>query len=73
MLWLRTHGIAVFVATGVFFVALAIAAWVAVGYGGAIIVGVLALIWLVFALPPLVMYFDDANNPESHRFPDALG
>jgi type IV secretory pathway TrbD component len=72
MRWLMTHGISMFVATFVFFVALAIAAWIWIGFGAALIVAVATAIWVAVALPPLVQYYDDANNPASGRHPDAL-
>ena len=70
--WLFSHGITMFVATLAFFVVLAIAAWIAVGYGAAIIVAVAGLIWVAIALPQLMVYFDQTDNPSSGRYPDAL-
>ena len=71
MLRLVTHGFSAFVATLAFFVLLAVAGWIAIGYGVAIIVGILALIYAAIAIPLLVMYYDE-SNPSGGRYPDAL-
>jgi dolichol kinase len=72
MRWVMTHGITLFAASLALFAALAIAMWIAIGFVGAFIVALVAAIWGVFALPPLIAYYDDHDNPASGRYPDAL-
>jgi hypothetical protein len=67
---LITHGLTMFVATLGVFVAAAIAAWIIEGFGVALIVLVAAAIFAAFAIPPLVMYYDESNRGD--RYPDAL-
>lgn len=71
MLWFLTHGLTWFIGALVCFVVLAIAGWIAIGFGAAAMVMVAAAIFVAFALPPLLMYYDESNS-SGGRYPDAL-
>ena len=70
MRWFFSHLLTAFVVMVASFVALAVAGWIAAGFGVAVIVLVAGSIAVAIALPPLMMYYDE-NTPPT-RFPDSL-